>query len=881
MNIFQQYGIKEVADVCLYSIELDENDDEIYVPVLYLDTLKVSTVEETAENTSARGGLRNPKLITWDYGKEITVNLEDALFSPASQSMVWGGKLNTKTLKLYLRNFFDRGTDNSINDSVNRNAILTVTNFSDFIIIPDRNPSYEDKANFNKKNTTGYVGGTSIYCWLVDAQIASVDDSKKVLVDDLILFYREQTQKWYFFNGKGPKDLEEFYYTTYADGLEKYAIGYQYGKETFEWIRDNIANFKEDIKGYEYHIPAGNYTIKFTTPILESYIVATGTGGGSMHKWIDDFTYTINLTQEYTIKQPRVSEENLVKAIMQAYFAQSTVGYINNGWFSWDWDLWKNSSSEKVFFFGPLKDLPNKKDVWEYNYYIWAIKMGQSYDGRSTYYLPITNPFMYTGTDHDAFTKENKLLGNIDYLNSYRLPNLHTKDFSITLAETAQGQVEYENVAKETINSWLTNPPCDKYDRGPEYSYIDGDLCFLTQDLFIDGYRTDKCARNIRYSEMTSEELTTLGYEPWRYHTSVDVEYNTNIVPPQETVYQVDNALDDVIYLERIEKCKATNRFCIDTDVNTKHGQYRYLRKYDETELTVFLDPKTMQPYEPNTFEYYRTNGQRITGNLRVFKQYETYYKWTRTKAVDRTSLGKQIIVDSVHFPGTYRLVGETYIRSRATGKDHRYQFEIPLCKMGANNNITLQADGDPTTFSMTLTAMRRQDGVMMKLTQYEVENTKFGNYTSGSTQIVPGSADKNYPPEYEGETYGSRRITTVQDSRITGLNIDDPYTNTQYNFEYNTDNTIERRVSTNAAATKQYVSPDGKLFKNDGTEEVENPWNIDVTAQEQTVEVTSTEYYSENNPDQVLSVETQTQTISQNNVTLTEDEYDANLSIN
>ena len=28
MNIFEQYGIKEVADCTLYSIELDENDDE-------------------------------------------------------------------------------------------------------------------------------------------------------------------------------------------------------------------------------------------------------------------------------------------------------------------------------------------------------------------------------------------------------------------------------------------------------------------------------------------------------------------------------------------------------------------------------------------------------------------------------------------------------------------------------------------------------------------------------------------------------------------------------------------------------------------------------------------------------------------------------------
>ena len=101
MNIFEQYGIKEVADVCLYAIELDENDDEVYVPVMYLDTLKISSVEETAEQTSARGGLGNPELIIWDYGKEITVTLEDALYSPASQGMTWGGKFGTQYFTLY------------------------------------------------------------------------------------------------------------------------------------------------------------------------------------------------------------------------------------------------------------------------------------------------------------------------------------------------------------------------------------------------------------------------------------------------------------------------------------------------------------------------------------------------------------------------------------------------------------------------------------------------------------------------------------------------------------------------------------------------------------------------------------------------------------
>lgn len=79
--------IKEVADVTFYEIKDDGTPGK---PVLFLDTLKVSTIEQTAETADARGGKGNPKLITWDYGKEITVNIEDALFSPKSMAIMLG-----------------------------------------------------------------------------------------------------------------------------------------------------------------------------------------------------------------------------------------------------------------------------------------------------------------------------------------------------------------------------------------------------------------------------------------------------------------------------------------------------------------------------------------------------------------------------------------------------------------------------------------------------------------------------------------------------------------------------------------------------------------------------------------------------------------------
>lgn len=87
-NVLAKYGIKEVADVTFYKID-DQTGTPTY-PVLYLDTLKVSTIEQTAEQADARGGKGNPALISWDYGKEITVTLEDALFSAKSMAVMFG-----------------------------------------------------------------------------------------------------------------------------------------------------------------------------------------------------------------------------------------------------------------------------------------------------------------------------------------------------------------------------------------------------------------------------------------------------------------------------------------------------------------------------------------------------------------------------------------------------------------------------------------------------------------------------------------------------------------------------------------------------------------------------------------------------------------------
>ena len=94
VNIFDKYGIKEVANVYFEALD-DDIAAGVYAGdiVLFLDTLKVSTIETTAENVAAQGGWGNPRLVQWDYGKEINITLEDALLSLESLRFMLGGAI--------------------------------------------------------------------------------------------------------------------------------------------------------------------------------------------------------------------------------------------------------------------------------------------------------------------------------------------------------------------------------------------------------------------------------------------------------------------------------------------------------------------------------------------------------------------------------------------------------------------------------------------------------------------------------------------------------------------------------------------------------------------------------------------------------------------
>jgi hypothetical protein len=115
------------------------------------------------------------------------------------------------------------------------------------------------------------------------------------------------------------------------------------------------------------------------------------------------------------------------------------------------------------------------------------------------------------------------------------------------------------------------------------------------------------------------------------------------------------------------------------------------------------------------------TKEEWLTVNLDAYKSQKAFVTYT-VKATTKT-----ITISGDSFPGTYYVVGDTYARSAVDGSDQFFQFIIPKAKVTSENTITLEAEGDPSVFSMNLTVLRPESGEMMKLVQYDLDPVSAG----------------------------------------------------------------------------------------------------------------------------------------------------------
>ena len=105
--------------------------------------------------------------------------------------------------------------------------------------------------------------------------------------------------------------------------------------------------------------------------------------------------------------------------------------------------------------------------------------------------------------------------------------------------------------------------------------------------------------------------------------------------------------------------------------------------------------------------------------HIRIFWETELQGKQNETETA------VEVTISPSTFPGSYKIVGDTFMRSAKTGKDEPFQFIIAKAKVQSEVTITLEAEGDPSTFEMTLVAERatNEDGEqeMMKLIRYSL----------------------------------------------------------------------------------------------------------------------------------------------------------------
>jgi hypothetical protein len=102
-----RYGSREICNVVLKTIDTGK-------PFLYLESLKVSSLDVGATTVYARGSRGNPKLLGWSADKESTFKMEDALISPESLAALAGTTVTTGAREVHKKEVLTVTTGNKI-----------------------------------------------------------------------------------------------------------------------------------------------------------------------------------------------------------------------------------------------------------------------------------------------------------------------------------------------------------------------------------------------------------------------------------------------------------------------------------------------------------------------------------------------------------------------------------------------------------------------------------------------------------------------------------------------------------------------------------------------------------------------------------------------
>ncbi len=635
MNLFQKYGIKEVADVVFYSIT-PIGDEEFYTPVLYLDTLKVSTLEKSAEKVEAKGGKGNKRLITWNFGKTTTLNLEDALFSPASMSMIWGGKLNAKlsdyTSAIVKSNIANKYGEQHFSTKAYPSPALT---------------DDEWELVFKSAQWVNYIPFKS-------SQKAANYDKE----------YGTENRKYL---------VEEY---TKRNRLEMATADYSIN------VKIEVGGNLEGNKEYNGILTISDYS---------NFKYIAGGSGTSLPNAKDIYTW------EAIIKIEDITDDNNT-IIYDGYHFNMCYYY----------DLLDNTYKYGQYT-GGVSD------------FIISFPAGNAYDeyARVVFASELSNT---NGSFVDYVKRQEENAGDIDTMPQYTaMPQKIIEHLMSKIDELDKiGTIETDMHEVEVIDRM--EKCIVKKKEGQKISTSE-----QKNNLFR-YYKDDKSSSYTIYYDAKTM-LPLLRIDDKGKISGWDTEYKTGQQykaqyfirkTSGELHFTVDEIVKNGIFADKSGTPMPDNGIIVSSEINVK--------------------------YENGTYKYIADIVFEVSDEF-TLKLGTVYYKWTRTvkrkEYEDDDVLGRTLVIDAETFPGVYRIVGETYIRNQKTGKDQRYQFTIFNANVSSDTSITLEAEGDPTTFSMQIDVLTPPNDIMMELKQYDVED----DLLEGGTRIVSQSSKYTYTP--------------------------------------------------------------------------------------------------------------------------------------
>lgn len=716
MNIFKQYGIREVADVVFYSITRI-GDEEFYVPVLFFDTLKVANIDKSVTAVTASGGTGNSKVLSWSFDKNIKLKLEDALFSQMSLNTFLNGRVMAK-----------------MSDWTSAIAKLNVANkYGQKHYSTKAYPSPEinddeweiiyrcaQKAGFDPRN--GYSGDNgenpledekNHACkYIYDSEDESGDIDRLVAENRWLLkdnYYR-RTQKT-----PHPRDISQFldYNARDYEGINLVI------KEVSKQAELREAQTVHDLAvgecwGGMRHVSMTYREKDSEYDLLRRESAETGTASKDIattlcfqvEKTVSGYkcnwAYLTIDNQTVLDGQPIVSTMEVFKQVFTGYNKdlEGLGGNVNPTFHIGNEFLLNHI----LFYVFPnfLEDAIGDLCWCDLNDKIYPAMPQQVID--------------YIAEEIDSFSKAGRFENDLyeaQYIDRFeKCVVKDKKGLKIDLVEQMLNVKKLYNNEQSTFTVF--------YDQKTM-------LPFMGSKIIDEKVLAQKCVRIFKEGPILQEE-----------YLAAIKSYMRNQYP--------DEWVDSLTYDDYVIN-KVTNQYGEELIID------KLFRTVKDGNNIMTGSGDDYGPEMTESNDYYLVYFSILKRDYYYLKYGTVYLK--RCRVIDEdvndiTFLGTNLSIDTDTFPGEFLIVGETYVREQQTGKDRRLQFVINRAAISASTKIQLQAGGNPTTFSIDVDVLRpkTKKKSMIELIQYDVEEDK----VEGGTKVVPQDKHHSYTPTIQTE---------------------------------------------------------------------------------------------------------------------------------